>query len=328
MIEVTLFSRDDCHLCEQAKHDLEALQEIAPHHLTVVDVDGNPGLRRKYGFEVPVVTIGPYTLKAPISRQDLQMTLGAAMDRERHIEMVENSPALEEARRQRGWSKSDSLSLWLSRHYLAALNIFVVVYLGLPFLAPVLMKIGATGPASLIYRGYDLVCHQLAYRSFFLFGNQWFYPRASAGLYEYLSLSQATGIGESNSAVDINAARKYVGNEEVGYKIALCERDVAIYGGILLFGLVFAIFQKRIPPLPIFLWVLIGIAPIALDGFSQLLSQPPLSLFVFRESTPLLRVLTGGLFGFATAWFSYPVAEQSMADSRQYLESKHNKILG
>jgi len=63
-----------------------------------------------------------------------------------------------------------------------------------------------------------------------------------------------------------------------------------------------------------------------LDGFTQLLSQPPLSLFPYRESTPFLRVLTGFLFGFSTAWFGYPLVEQTMAETRQIMSDKCQRL--
>jgi uncharacterized membrane protein len=70
----------------------------------------------------------------------------------------------------------------------------------------------------------------------------------------------------------------------------------------------------------------VGLGPIGLDGFSQLFSQIP-STFIqsflpYRESTPLLRVLTGFLFGLTTAWFMFPLIEESMADTRLLLAKK------
>jgi uncharacterized membrane protein len=88
----------------------------------------------------------------------------------------------------------------------------------------------------------------------------------------------------------------------------------------------FGIFNRRFPRLPWYAWIFIGLLPIALDGFSQLLSQPPLSIFPYRESTPLLRVLTGWLFGFATAWFGYPIAEDGMRDTREFFEMKSKRV--
>jgi uncharacterized membrane protein len=107
--------------------------------------------------------------------------------------------------------------------------------------------------------------------------------------------------------------------------VALCERDIAIYGGILLFGLAFSLTGRRIKHLPWYFWLLFGILPIAIDGFSQLLSQPPLGFFPYRESTPLLRSITGFLFGFTTAWFGFPIVEESMVDVRRYYGQKMAK---
>jgi uncharacterized membrane protein len=66
--------------------------------------------------------------------------------------------------------------------------------------------------------------------------------------------------------------------------------------------------------------------PIGLDGGTQLISQPPLSFLPFRESTSLLRVITGGLFGFTTAWFGYKMVEETMIETRQIMEAKHRRI--
>jgi uncharacterized membrane protein len=74
-------------------------------------------------------------------------------------------------------------------------------------------------------------------------------------------------------------------------------------------------------------WILIGIVPIGLDGFSQLFSQPTLNLIPLRESTPLLRVLTGFLFGSVTAWFGYPYVEESMIENRKFLDGKFTQAL-
>ena len=153
MISVTLYSKRDCHLCEQARADLDSLHMLIPHQLVIVDIDSDEKIKSKYGDEVPVVEIGPYRLKAPFSRQELQVTLGAARDRERHIEMIDASQGLDVSRQGGIWTKADSFSLWIARHYLAALNVFILIYLGLPFLAPVLMKIDWVKPANLIYRG-------------------------------------------------------------------------------------------------------------------------------------------------------------------------------
>lgn len=323
MIKVILYSRKDCHLCEVAQKTLDELQASIPHHLTVIDVDSDVKLKNLYGFNVPVVQVGPYKLSAPIERKDLEISLRAvqhSQDQETQL-----TKEIEQGRLQIpiSWSKSDGISLWLSKHYLALFNILISLYVGIPFLAPVLMKVGATAPAQVIYRAYGYVCHQFAFRSFFLFGQQVAYPRAEAGVIGLTSFQQATGI----NGAGLLEARAFIGNSALGYKVALCERDVAIYVGILIFGLLFGLFRRKIRPLHWILWILIGIVPIGLDGFSQLVSQPPLSLIAFRESTPLLRTLTGFLFGFITAWFGYPYVEESMIENRKFLEGKFSQAL-
>ena len=44
MISVTLFSRENCHLCKQTEQDLNSLQDEYPHQLFVVDIDKDPDL--------------------------------------------------------------------------------------------------------------------------------------------------------------------------------------------------------------------------------------------------------------------------------------------
>ncbi len=326
MITVTLYTRADCHLCDLAHNDLKSLESQIPHKLIIVDIDGDNDLERAYGLDIPVVETGPYRLKAPFDLTELRITLGAAQDRAQQLESLDIPYRGKPDHHKLSWTKADSFSYWFGKHYMAILNLFVIFYLGLSFLAPVLLKFGVVGPSNLLYRGYGMVCHQLAYRSFFLFGEQSVYPRSAAnveGLYTY---SQATGLGEGSNAEDILTARSFTGNDTIGYKIALCQRDVAIYASILLFGLLFSLSGRRIPALPWYLWVLIGMLPIALDGLSQLLSQPPFSLWDFRESTPYFRVITGFLFGFTTAWFGYPLVEASMADARKIMASKQKRV--
>jgi uncharacterized membrane protein len=144
----------------------------------------------------------------------------------------------------------------------------------------------------------------------------------------YRSFQDVTGIDESNPA-SLLAARDFVGNEQVGYKVGFCQRDIAIYGAMLIFGLLFAATGRRLRPLPWWAWVLVGIGPVALDGFSQLLSQiPGFSFWEYRESTPLLRTITGALFGFTTAWFGFPLLEESMAETRVLVASKKARLSG
>lgn len=336
MIQVTLYTRKGCHLCDEVRELLDELKLEFPHELLAIDIDEDHLLKTSYGDQIPIVIIGEFVLKAPISVHELRMALQSVVNQSDNMGDQAKSNISGQGRFYEskggsnepvnGLSKSDKFSFWLSKHYLALINFFVIVFLGLPVLAPVFMKIGWTTPATIIYRAYSITCHQLAYRSFFLFGEQSYYPREVASIPGVKSYYEETRMGEGNSPDEIIEARNFVGNEQTGYKIALCQRDIAIYTGILSFNLIFALSGRRIKPLNWILWILIGLVPIGIDGMSQLISQPPLSLLPFRESIPLFRVITGFLFGLTTAWFGIPHIEASMVDSREMLEYKKTNL--
>ncbi len=197
----------------------------------------------------------------------------------------------------------DQLVAWLARHWLALFNVVVAAFVGLPFAAPLLMNLGLTGPAQIIYLVYRPTCHQLPERSFFLFGAQ--------GVYSVGEL-EATGALPAGLSLLQREFLRWAGNPELGYKVAICERDVAIYGSILLGGLIFGLARRyftakarRMPRLPI-KGYLILLIPMLIDGGTQLVG--------LRESTWPLRIVTGALFGLATVWLAYPYVEDAMLD--------------
>ncbi len=334
MLKVTLFGRKVCHLCDEAEAALASLQDRYPHELAIIDIDGNQELEAAYGIDIPVIEVGPYSLKAPFDKRALAMTLGAAQDRVTQLDDLGDKQHVKRTRRAQNISGADRFAWWFSKRYMLVFNIFVFIYVGLPFLAPVLMNAGMTMPASAIYKIYGGLCHQLSYRSFFLFGEQPVYPRAAAEIEEYQTFNQATGLDENS----IFPARDFKGNEQLGYKTGLCQRDLAIYGAILLFGLVFVLTGKNMKPIPWWVWVFLGIFPIGLDGGTQLVGMvlsvfdgpfwdALMNFFPPRESTPFLRVLTGFLFGLTTAWFGYPMVEDSMRETRHMLTKKFAHLI-
>jgi uncharacterized membrane protein len=327
VITVTLYMRKECHLCEQAKADLESLQSIIPHKLVEVDIESDDALLSKYGIEIPVVEAGPFHLKAPFTRTELQITLGAAADRKAHLEKLDDKSYQAKVERGQAITGSDRFSYWMAKHYMLVFNLFLFLYLGLPFLAPVFKEIGWNFPAEVIYKVYSPLCHQWGFRSFFLFGEQAYYPHAAAEMPGVVTFEAATGITDQNDPSRMQA-RLYEGSPFIGYKIALCERDVAIWGAMLLFGVVFSITGRRFPKLHWMIWLVIGIAPIGLDGFSQLFSQLPApynflqAILPYRESTPLLRSITGFLFGGMTGWLLFTNLEETMSETRRMLAKK------
>jgi uncharacterized membrane protein len=327
-LNVTLYMRADCKLCDEVRDHLKSLQGKFPHRFAEVDIDSDPILQKAYFDQIPVIEVGPYVLKAPITNQAIEMTLGAASDRRGQLVQVGDEKYKDNVRKGQTVTGADGVYFWLSKHYLALLNLIMFLYVGLPFLAPTLMKINAEGPARLIYTMYSPLCHQFGFRSFFLFGEQPDYPLKEAGVANVRTFDQITGYTDLANPFSVSRlyARQFTGNPTVGYKVALCERDVAIYGAMVVFGLLYGLTQRRLPTLHWMVWILIGLGPIGLDGFSQLFSQfnwPWLVQYLpYRESTPFLRVLTGSLFGFTTAWFAYPNIEESMRETRQFFIKK------
>jgi uncharacterized membrane protein len=329
MLSVTLYSRDGCKLCKEAEEELMVLQEVIPLNLTVIDIDTEPLFHNTYAMDIPVVEVGGFKLKAPFTQQDLKRTLMAAVDQPELLEKNNNKAYQMRTSSSQNISTADRFSYWLSKHYMAVFNFFLLLYVGIPFLAPVFKKIGWNGPAEVVYKVYSPLCHQWAFRSFFLFGEQAYYPHDAANVPGVLSFEQVSGITDVNDP-SRNQARIFEGTPSLGYKVALCERDVAIWGAMALFGLLYAVTGRRLPKMHWVVWILAGMIPIGLDGFSQLISQIPIAFIQtylpYRESTPLLRVLTGFLFGLTTAWFMFPLIEETMAETQQSLSKKFAKF--
>ena len=322
MIQATLFISGQDQSRIKILGWLAQVQEEHPHDLHVVDIDKSPALLEEYSEKAPVLDIGVFRLVHPFDQAEIIFGFQKAEERLREAISKDNTGMVKRITEPISFTKSDRFSRWFSNHYMVFLNLFTGLYVLLAFLAPVFMKIGWERPAKVIYKVYSPLCHQLAFRSFFLFGEQPYYPRELAGMDGVITYGQATGFDE----YDLDTARDFLGNDAMGYKVALCERDIAIYSALLLFGLVFALTGRKIKPLTWLLWIIIGLGPIGLDGFSQLLSQTGLGIFDWlplRESTPFLRTLTGACFGLATAWFGYPYIEESVQENRRDMELKY-----
>lgn len=194
------------------------------------------------------------------------------------------------------------LILGIARHWLALFNLAWGIYVGLPFLAPVLLHLGFTAPARFIYAVYSVLCHQLPDHSYFLFGDT---------LAPSLNTLEAGGMA---AGADLLTQRQFFGNNQAGFKVAICQRDVAIYGSVLFAGLLFGVVRRRMRILPL-RWYLLFLIPIAVDGLTQ--------LFGWRQSDWLLRTATGALFGIASVWLAYPYIDDAMQDVVETEELRH-----
>jgi uncharacterized membrane protein len=195
----------------------------------------------------------------------------------------------------------DKAVLKLAMHWLLLANLFWGLYVGLPFLAPVLMDAGWTAPAKVIYFVYRPLCHQLPERSFFLGGQQHVYSAEELG----------------DAGVEIHPLSRDLGNETVGWKVGFCQRDVAIYGSILLAGLVYGLVRRRWVgwKMP-FRYYLLFLVPMGIDGLLQ--------LFGVRESNWILRTITGAIFGIGSVLFAYPYLDEGMRDVARSINQRRH----
>lgn len=203
---------------------------------------------------------------------------------------------------------------WLSQHWAGFFNALILLYVGGTFLAPVFFKIGMPVLGQALHTFYRPFCHQYPFRSWFLFGSE-----AARPLQAPISLQA------------MNELRNVVGNPEIGYKTALCQRDVAIYGMMLLAGIVYKPLSKRIKlrPLPFWLFFLFGIMPMMLDGGIQWISYAvwqfiPGILAQPFETIPLMRTLTGALFGLGAIAVIYPYIDEYFQEVGTTLKTKYN----
>jgi uncharacterized membrane protein len=176
----------------------------------------------------------------------------------------------------------------VAQHWLLIANTVIALLVALPTLPPVLMVAGHPSAARLIYTLFAASCHQLPERSFFLFGPQLTYT-----------------LQELERLFGSDVQPRYVGGPALGYKMAVCERDISLYLAVLLAGLAFALVRRRLRPLSIRSFILFCL-PMAFDGAGQLLA--------LWESSPWSRVLSGGLFGVACVWLAYPYVQSGMKD--------------
>ncbi len=226
----------------------------------------------------------------------------------------------------------------LSRHWLLVFNIAWGAFVIMPWLAPVFMKIGATGAGNGVYFFYQFFCHQLPERSFFLFGPQAMY-----------SMQQINTVVPS---IDPNILRQFVGNGDFGWKVAYSDRMVSMYTAFWMASIAYTFLRRRIRPLPIWGYVLL-LLPMAIDGGSHFISDLmaganfgsgfrdanvwlqqltnnafPMSFYAgdaLGSFNSIMRLLTGALFGAASVWLAWPYADAAFFEVREELEDKFRR---
>jgi uncharacterized membrane protein len=159
MRTIQLYSKADCHLCDEAK--------------TLLD-----GLARRVPFKVEVVDIGGQRLYWPFTADDVLRALDG-------VAQAGYPPALD-GRTRDAVVFVDKAIYHFSKYWVPVLALCIAIYAGLPFLAPILMANGYSMPANFIYSVYQFLCHQLPSRSYFVYGYQVAYCQRDTAIYTTL----------------------------------------------------------------------------------------------------------------------------------------------
>ena len=57
MTKVVIYSKPECHLCDEAKAAMQAAGCEGEYTLEEVNIESDPDLRRLYRYDIPVITL-------------------------------------------------------------------------------------------------------------------------------------------------------------------------------------------------------------------------------------------------------------------------------
>lgn len=77
-MELTLYTRPGCHLCDEMKVVIAELRQHRAFVLTEIDISTDDALERRYGHDIPVLLLnGDEVARHRVGAQDLARMLGA-----------------------------------------------------------------------------------------------------------------------------------------------------------------------------------------------------------------------------------------------------------
>ena len=79
--QVTLYTRPGCHLCDEAKQAMLAARCADLYALQEINIDSDPSLARRYGWDIPVLIInGIETFKHRLTPSDFKREIQRALN--------------------------------------------------------------------------------------------------------------------------------------------------------------------------------------------------------------------------------------------------------
>ncbi len=203
---------------------------------------------------------------------------------------------------------------WSLKRWLVFFNLFFFLYVALPFLAPLLLANGYTTAANTIYRLYNMTCHQIPSRAYYIAGEQVALCYRDVAIYSaILSGGLLFGLVRHQlkplpfgwylllilpMALDgglqmISELNQYVP------MVALWILGLTIFGGLAFF----LYRQKKLN------WYWIVIFACGLGGLLYLQFLGPYASNYAR------RTATGLVFGFSSVWLVYPYLEEAFSSA-------------
>ena len=80
MVNLTLFKKKDCHLCDVAKQKLLKLQQEFPFSLTEIDIEDDKAAFERYKYLIPVIEMeGEMVFKYRIDENELKKLLRSSL---------------------------------------------------------------------------------------------------------------------------------------------------------------------------------------------------------------------------------------------------------
>ena len=79
-VRVRLYTRPGCHLCDEARREMLNADVADLYELEEIDIDTDPELVRRFGWDIPVVAINDaVAFKHRLTRDDFRQEIQAAL---------------------------------------------------------------------------------------------------------------------------------------------------------------------------------------------------------------------------------------------------------
>ncbi|MFN2515096.1 MAG: glutaredoxin family protein [Pyrinomonadaceae bacterium] len=73
---VTIYTRPNCHLCEEAKQSIQEAECADEYTLNEINIEGDSNLLKRYRYDIPVITInGVEAFRHRLSPEDFRTAI-------------------------------------------------------------------------------------------------------------------------------------------------------------------------------------------------------------------------------------------------------------